>query len=139
MGIGVGLMLIFYSGYPTTPSARVSFRHHAFFFLFLPRGVIGNINCKKMTTIPTKKPNDYLVLSILTTILCCLPLGIVSIIRSTQVNSYWANEKFDEAQNASMDAKKWSIIGICISAAGILLYLIVVIIFAAIGISAAEL
>lgn len=92
-----------------------------------------------MTTIPTKKPNDYLVLSILTTILCCLPLGIVSIIRSTQVNSYWANEKFDEAQNASMDAKKWSIIGICISAAGILLYLIVVIIFAAIGISAAEL
>lgn len=92
-----------------------------------------------MTTIPTKKPNDYLVLSILTTILCCLPLGIVSIIRSTQVNSYWANEKFDEAQKASMDAKKWSIIGICISAAGILLYLIVVIIVAAIGISAAEL
>ncbi|MBQ9963387.1 MAG: CD225/dispanin family protein, partial [Alistipes sp.] len=28
---------------------------------------------------PTQKPNDHLVLAILTTLCCCMPLGIVSI------------------------------------------------------------
>lgn len=32
-------------------------------------------------------PDNNLVWAILSTVLCCLPLGIVAIIKSTQVNS----------------------------------------------------
>ena len=69
-------------------------------------------------------PDNYLVWAILTTILCCLPLGIVSIIKSTQVNEKWRAGDYDGATRASADAKKfamWSAI-----AAGIVwvLYLI---------------
>ena len=76
-----------------------------------------------MTTTP-QKPNDHLVLAILTTLLCCMPLGIVSIVRSTQVNSYWAAEKYDEAIQASADAKKWAMIGMGLCIAGFLIYLL---------------
>ncbi|MBQ7952862.1 MAG: CD225/dispanin family protein [Alistipes sp.] len=73
---------------------------------------------------PTQKPNDHLVLAILTTLCCCMPLGIVSIIRSTQVNSYWAAEKYDEAMQASADAKKWALIGMGAMVIGVLCYLL---------------
>ena len=83
---------------------------------------------------PTQKPNDHLALAIITTLFCCLPLGIVSIIRSTQVNSYWAAEKDEEAEQASADAKKWAIIGMVVMAIGVLLYVLFVGAIAALGI-----
>jgi hypothetical protein len=64
-------------------------------------------------------PNNYLVWSILVTLFCCLPLGIVAIIKSTQVNSLWQTGQYAEAQAASASAKKfvtWSvIIGIAVN------------------------
>ena len=36
-----------------------------------------------------RRPSNYLVWAILTTILCCLPLGIASIVFSSQVNTKW--------------------------------------------------
>lgn len=83
---------------------------------------------------PTQKPNDHLVLAILTTLCCCMPLGIVSIVRSTQVNSYWAAEKYDEAMQASADAKKWALVGMGLFIAGILMYILFVGGIAALGI-----
>lgn len=53
-------------------------------------------------------PNNYLVWAILTTLFCCLPLGIVSIVKSTQVSGLWAQGQYAEAQKASDDAKKWA-------------------------------
>ena len=35
-------------------------------------------------------PNNYLVWSILVTIFCCIPFGIVAIVKSSQVNGLWA-------------------------------------------------
>jgi hypothetical protein len=68
-------------------------------------------------------PPNYLVWSILSTILCCLPLGVASIVFSTQVNSKWAMGDINGAQEASEKAKKfamWSAI------AGVILYVLVI-------------
>lgn len=54
-------------------------------------------------------PANYLVWAILTTIFCCLPLGVVSIVFSTQVNSKWALGDVAGAQDASDKAKKFAI------------------------------
>lgn len=54
-------------------------------------------------------PENYLVWAILSTILCCLPLGIVSIIKSTEVNKKWQEGDFAGAQKSSEDAKKYAI------------------------------
>jgi hypothetical protein len=54
-------------------------------------------------------PPNYLVWAILSTVLCCLPLGVVSIVFSTQVNSKWAVGDAAGAQDASDKAKKFAI------------------------------
>lgn len=54
-------------------------------------------------------PPNYLVWAIVTTILCCLPLGVASIVFSTQVNSKWAMGDIAGAQDASEKAKKFAI------------------------------
>ena len=91
------------------------------------------------TTPPPQRPNDHLVLAILTTLCCCMPLGIVSIVRSTQVNSYWAAEKYDEAVQASEDAKKWALIGMGLCIAGVFIYLLFFGGLVALGIGLSEL
>lgn len=53
-------------------------------------------------------PENYLVWAILCTVLCCLPLGIISIIKSTEVNKKWAQGDFAGAQQSSADAKKYA-------------------------------
>jgi Interferon-induced transmembrane protein len=52
-------------------------------------------------------PNNYLVWSILVTLFCCLPFGIVAIIKSTQVSGLWAQGQYAEAQASAAAAKKW--------------------------------
>jgi hypothetical protein len=47
------------------------------------------------------------VWSILVTLFCCLPLGIVAIVKSSQVNGLWAQGLYAEAQAAADSAKKW--------------------------------
>ncbi|MGE2817105.1 CD225/dispanin family protein [Mycobacterium heidelbergense] len=63
-------------------------------------------------------PNNYLVWSILVTLFCCLPLGIVAIVKSSQVNGLWAQGQYAEAQAAADSAKKfviWSaVIGVVV-------------------------
>lgn len=54
------------------------------------------------------QPNNHLVWAILTTLFCCLPLGIVSIVKSSQVSGLWAQGKYAEAQQSADSAKKWA-------------------------------
>jgi hypothetical protein len=54
------------------------------------------------------QPNTHLVFAILTTVFCCLPLGIVSIVKASQVNGLWAQGRYAEAQASSDAAKKWA-------------------------------
>lgn len=55
-------------------------------------------------------PANNMVWGILTTILCCLPLGIVSIVKASQVNSLWAQGRQAEAYDAAKQAGTWAII-----------------------------
>lgn len=78
-------------------------------------------------------PPNYLVWAILSTVLCCLPLGVASIVFSTQVNSKWALGDVAGAQDSSAKAKKfaiWSAIAWVIVAA---LYLIFFVVLAGMG------
>jgi hypothetical protein len=50
---------------------------------------------------------NYLVFSILTTVLCCLPTGIPAIIYSAQVNGKLQAGDIAGAQAASRNAKMW--------------------------------
>ena len=51
---------------------------------------------------------NYLVQSILVTLFCCLPFGIVSIVYASQVNTKLGVGDIAGAQIASDNAKKWS-------------------------------
>jgi Interferon-induced transmembrane protein len=78
-----------------------------------------------------REPDNYLVWAILTTVLCCLPFGIVSIVYSTKVSGLWSQGRYAEAQAASESAKKWAIIAAIV---GAVLWLIVVILYVALAI-----
>lgn len=52
---------------------------------------------------------NHLVWAILTTLFCCLPLGIVSIVYSAQVDGKRAAGDLPGAHKASHNAKMWAI------------------------------
>ncbi|MRJ09517.1 CD225/dispanin family protein [Ornithobacterium rhinotracheale] len=54
-------------------------------------------------------PENYLVWAILSTCFCCLPLGVVSIVKSLEVSSKWEAGNYEGARKSSEDAKKWAI------------------------------
>lgn len=56
------------------------------------------------------QPNNYLVIAILSTLCCCLPLGIVSIVYAAKVNGLYMSKQYEAAEQASKNAKKWAII-----------------------------
>ena len=72
-----------------------------------------------------QRPNNYLALAIISTILCCLPTGIVSIIYSTKVNSAYEDGRYDEAEKASKNAKTWGLVSIALALVGWVVYLLI--------------
>lgn len=69
-------------------------------------------------------PNNYLFLSIFTTVCCCLPFGIYAIILSSKVNTLYLAGQYDLAVQKSQEAKKFSMIGIGLGLAFIVIYMI---------------
>ena len=61
-----------------------------------------------MNTAPPNIPN-HLVWAILTTLFCCPPLGIVSLINAAKVNSLITGGDYAGARAASDAARKWAI------------------------------
>ncbi|HBT75419.1 MAG TPA: hypothetical protein DEB39_00510 [Planctomycetaceae bacterium] len=55
-------------------------------------------------------PKNWLVESIVATILCCLPFGIVAIIFAAQVSGKFQAGDYAGAQKASDTAKMWTIV-----------------------------
>ncbi|MEV0619934.1 CD225/dispanin family protein [Nonomuraea sp. NPDC050404] len=74
-------------------------------------------------------PDNHLVPAILTTLFCCLPLGIVSIVKSSQVNQKWQVGDFAGAQQASEEAKTWWKRSLIIGAVGYGLLIIAYVLF----------
>ena len=69
-------------------------------------------------------PDNKLVWSILVTLFCCLPLGIVAIIKSAEVNSKWTAGDVAGAQQSAADAGKWIKWSVIAGVVGALLYLV---------------
>ena len=75
------------------------------------------------------RPDNNMVWAILSTILCCLPLGIVAIIKASNVNSLYDRGDYAGAEEAAKSAKTWAMWG-AISALIIwVLYNLLVVVF----------
>jgi hypothetical protein len=61
------------------------------------------------------KPPSYLVWAILTTLFCCLPFGIASIVFAAQVDSKYSQGDVVGSQRASDAAKLWAIVAAAVS------------------------
>ena len=75
-------------------------------------------------------PNTWLVQSILATICCCLPFGIVGIVNATKVESYYMRGDYANAIRCSESAKKWTIWAVVSAVIIVVLYLIAIFISA---------
>jgi len=71
------------------------------------------------------QPDNYLVWAILTTIFCCLPFGIVSIVYSSKVSGLHLSGQYDAAVEAANNAKKWAWIAAIAGLVGGLLYFLI--------------
>ena len=78
---------------------------------------------------PVRRPKNWLVESILVTIFCCLPLGIVGIVNAAQVNGRYDRGDYEGALDASKQAGRWTKIGFFASIIAGILYLILVFVF----------
>ena len=74
------------------------------------------------------KPDNYLVLSIISVFFCCIPLSIAAIIYAIKVDDYWSKGDYESAYDASNKAKKlliWSAVATAVlTIAAIILYIL---------------
>lgn len=84
------------------------------------------IDIQKVYMPPEAPPKNWLIESILVTLLCCLPLGIVGIVYATKVDTLWTTGQREEALKASREAGKWVKIGALSGFVIIILYIIFV-------------
>ena len=71
---------------------------------------------------PIVPPSNNLALAIVSTLLCCWPLGIVAIYHASQVDRLWFLGDHQGSMDASEKAKKWSIATIIVGAVVVVLY-----------------
>lgn len=60
--------------------------------------------------------NNHLVLAIICTLLCCLPMGIVAIVYAAKVNTLARGGNMSGACDVSEKAKFWAVLGIVLGA-----------------------
>lgn len=78
-------------------------------------------------------PKTWLVESILVTIFCCLPFGIIGIVNATKIETLYYSEQYEQALNHSRQAKKWTLWGLFSMLIFWVLYLMVLGIYILIG------
>ena len=76
-------------------------------------------------------PKNWLVESILVTVLCCLPLGVVGIVFASQVQSKFSSGDIEGAKAASRQAGLFTKIGFFCGLAVIIGYFILIAFFGA--------
>ncbi len=82
-------------------------------------------------------PKTWLLESILVTLFCCLPLGIVGIINAANVSSKYESGDLEGAKKASQEAAKWTKYGFFAGLIVVILYLVFIFVFGASAIAAA--
>ena len=78
---------------------------------------------------PQKPVNwvPYLILSIISTLCCCLPFGVVGIVFSAKINSAMMAGNFEEAQNNAKMARIWIIVSFAIGLLTWLIYMVLIV------------
>ena len=71
------------------------------------------------------KPGNNMVLAVLVTVLCCLPLGVVSIIYASKVDNLYYAGDYAGALSAAKTARTWAIVGAVGSIIISLLYILI--------------
>lgn len=72
------------------------------------------------------KPDNYMVWSALG-LLCCWPLAIFCIIKSSSVNTLWMQGRFEEAKSAAETAKVCNIVNAVLSGVITIFYIALVV------------
>tara|TARA_B110000014_G_C19897575_1_gene464359 strand:+ start:148 stop:402 length:255 start_codon:yes stop_codon:yes gene_type:complete len=72
--------------------------------------------------------NNNMVKAILVTIFCCLPLGIVAIIKASEVNGKLAAGDIEGAQLSAAEADKWANYGLIGCIIFVVLYIMLVVV-----------
>ena len=72
-----------------------------------------------------QKIDNHLVGAILVTLCCCLPFGIVSIVKACQVNTKLAQGDFAGAQESANSAQKWITLSIVLGLISLVLNIII--------------
>ena len=78
----------------------------------------------------TQKPVNwvpYLILSIISTLCCCLPFGVVGIVFSAKINSAMMAGNLEEAQNNAKMARIWIIVSFAIGILTWLIYMVLIV------------
>lgn len=91
----------------------------------------------KAQSMLTSCPDNNLVWAILCTVLCCLPLGVVAIVKACSVDRLWLQGRYDEAKAAAKSARNFSIWGVVITVLGFFLYMLLLVVVMTFGGSAA--
>ena len=78
---------------------------------------------------PQKPVNwvPYLILSIISTLCCCLPFGVVGIVFSAKINSAMMAGNLEEAQNNAKMARIWIIVSFAIGLLTWLIYMALIV------------
>lgn len=74
-----------------------------------------------------QRPANYMVWGILTTLFCCLPFGIVSIVKANSVNKLFDKGDYTGATKASESAKTWAIVSAIVGIIFSVIYFIIAI------------
>ncbi|HLM52531.1 MAG TPA: CD225/dispanin family protein [Pseudoxanthomonas sp.] len=77
---------------------------------------------------------NHLVWAILSTLFCCLPLGIVAIVHAAKVDEKRAAGDLPGAREASHKAKFWALLSFAIAVIPVILYLLFTLLLGGIGI-----
>ena len=78
-----------------------------------------------MEDIPPLKPNNWLWQSIVVTLLCCAPVGIVGIVHAAKVDILYFSGKYREAEAAARTARTWTLVALFIGIAAAILWIVV--------------
>lgn len=102
----------------------------------LPAPMTGNI---PMPQLPAYSPSqahpavpNYLWQSIVATVLCCIPFGVVAIVFAAKVDGLLARGDIAGAEAASKSAKTWLVAAIATGGAVVLIHLVLLVIVAVI-------
>jgi hypothetical protein len=68
------------------------------------------------------RPGNLLAWSILSTIFCCVPFGIVAIVYSAKVNPLWDFGDFVGAKDAADKARTWNKVSLVLGIIGSIIY-----------------